>query len=259
MIWGFYISPMMYGQSALMINEFVDDRWNTAKFSLALEACSRLSICIALGDSRTVVPNEEEIKHSRSAKVQDTEMGAKLKGMVLPFQSLSLAFDHVNYFVDMPNVKRGNETEGFAEDRLQLLKDVSGAFRPDILTALVGVSGTRKMTGYIEGDISISGYPKNQETSARVSGYCEQYDIHSPHVTFYESLVYSAWLRLAPDVTDESRQGFTSWASRSKWSSTEQQKRLTIAVELVANPCIIFMDEPTSGLDARAAAIVMRT
>lgn len=35
--------------------------------------------------------------------------------------------------------------------------------------------------------------------------------------------------------------------------STEQRKRLTIAVELVANPSIIFL------LDARAAAVVMRT
>ena len=39
--------------------------------------------------------------------------------------------------------------------------------------------------------------------------------------------------------------------------STEQRKRLTISMELVANPSIIFMDEPTSSLDAREAAIVM--
>ena len=41
--------------------------------------------------------------------------------------------------------------------------------------------------------------------------------------------------------------------------STEQRKRLTIVVELVANPSIIFMDEPTTGLDTRATTIVMRT
>ena len=108
------------------------------------------------------------------------------------------------------------KTQGVDETRLQLLRDVSGAFKPGVLTALVGVSGAGKTTlmdvlagrktgGYIEGSISISGYPKNQATFARVSGYCEQNDIHSPYVTVYESLVYSAWLRLSADVKTDTR------------------------------------------------------
>jgi len=108
------------------------------------------------------------------------------------------------------------KTQGVEESRLQLLRDVSGAFRPGVLTALVGVSGAGKTTlmdvlagrktgGYIEGSITVSGYPKNQATFARVSGYCEQNDIHSPYVTVYESLIYSAWLRLAKDVNEETR------------------------------------------------------
>lgn len=106
------------------------------------------------------------------------------------------------------------KAQGVEGDRLQLLRDVSGAFRPGVLTALVGASGAGKTTlmdvlagrktgGYIEGNISISGYPKKQETFARISGYCEQNDIHSPNVTVYESVLYSAWLRLPQEVSKE--------------------------------------------------------
>ena len=94
--------------------------------------------------------------------------------------------------------------------------NVTGAFRPGLLTALVGVSGAGKTTlmdvlagrktgGYIEGSIYISGYPKKQETFARVSGYCEQNDVHSPCLTVHESLLFSAWLRLPSHVDSKTQ------------------------------------------------------
>lgn len=106
--------------------------------------------------------------------------------------------------------------QGVKGDRLQLLQEVTGAFRPGVLTALMGVSGAGKTTlmdvlagrktgGYIEGDIRISGFPKKQETFARISGYCEQTDIHSPQVTVKESLIYSAFLRLPKEVNDKEK------------------------------------------------------
>ncbi|XP_059659360.1 pleiotropic drug resistance protein 2-like [Cornus florida] len=329
MIWGYYISPMMYGQNAIAMNEFLSERWSTplpANSSQPTVGKLLLKdrglfvdeywywICVGalfgwsilfnilfvgaltylnpLGDSKAVIADEDGNNNNKRQMTSNAEginmavrnpQGNTGRGMVLPFQPLSLTFNHVNYYVDMPAEMK---TQGVEETRLQLLRDVSGAFRPGVLTALVGVSGAGKTTlmdvlagrktgGYIEGSINISGYPKNQETFARVSGYCEQNDIHSPYVTVYESVLYSAWLRLAKDVNTEKRKMFVEEVMDLvelnplrnalvglpgvDGLSTEQRKRLTIAVELVANPSIIFMDEPTSGLDARAAAIVMRT
>ncbi|XP_022934568.1 pleiotropic drug resistance protein 2-like isoform X1 [Cucurbita moschata] len=325
-IWGFYISPMMYGQNAIVINEFLDERWSkkntdnrineptVGKVLLASRGFFKEEnwywICIAalfgfnllfnilftialtylnpLADAKALICMDEDKKKRKNNRSNAQEIVADLDplqrgGMVLPFQPLSLAFNHVNYYVDMPTEMK---MHGIEKDRLQLLDDVSGAFRPGVLTALVGVSGAgkttlmdvlagRKTSGYIEGSICISGYPKKQSTFARVSGYCEQTDIHSPHVTVYESLLFSAWLRLSSNVDTETRRMFVEEvmelieldALRNALVglpgvdglSTEQRKRLTIAVELIANPSIIFMDEPTSGLDARSAAIVMRT
>ncbi|KAK8352900.1 hypothetical protein V6Z11_A05G123100 [Gossypium hirsutum] len=338
MIWGYYLSPMMYGQNAIVMNEFLDKRWNTQNndtrinattvgqvllksrgfytedrwFWISVAALFGFSVLFnilfivaltylnPLRDCKAIVVDENENtnkKESSSGKnIPGTDLPVRNssdatnitdrptgRGMVLPFKPLSLAFNHVSYSVDMPSEMK---SQGVEEDHLKLLRDVSGAFRPGILTALVGVTGAGKTTlmdvlagrktgGYIEGSISISGYPKNQATFTRVSGYCEQNDIHSPHVTVYESLLYSAWLRLSSEVDTKTRKMFIEEVMELielkplrdaivglpgvDGLSTEQRKRLTIAVELVANPSIIFMDEPTSGLDARAAAIVMRT
>ncbi|KAK2657205.1 hypothetical protein Ddye_010257 [Dipteronia dyeriana] len=310
MIWGYYISPMMYGQNAIVMNEFLDKRWDTPNIDPSINARTigevllkargfftedyMFWVCIGalfgfsilfniLFIAALTFLNRIDMAVRSSDGIVGAAERAPKKGMVLPFQPLSLTFNHVNYYVDMPAEMKG---QGVKKDHLQLLQNVSGAFRPGILTALVGVSGAgkttlmdvlagRKTRGYIEGSINISGYPKNQATFARVSGYCEQNDIHSPYVTVYESLMYSAWLRLSSDIDSKARKVFVEEVMELielqplrdalvglpgvEGLSTEQRKRLTIAVELVANPSIIFMDEPTSGLDARAAAIVMRT
>ncbi|XWS53454.1 hypothetical protein CRYUN_Cryun10bG0002800 [Craigia yunnanensis] len=225
--------------------------------------------------------------HKESKSTIDTGSIAGLEKdftgkVVLPFEPLTVAFQDVQYYVDTPLEMR---KRGFKQKKLQLLSDITGAFRPGILTALMGVSGAGKTTlmdvlsgrktgGTIEGEIRIGGYLKVQDTFARVSGYCEQTDIHSPQITVEESLIYSAWLRLPSHIDSKTKYDFLNEVLETieldeikdslvgipgvNGLSTEQRKRLTIAVELVANPSIMFMDEPTSGLDARAAAIVMR-
>ncbi|KAK4339776.1 hypothetical protein RND71_041238 [Anisodus tanguticus] len=266
--WGFWISPLTYGEIGLAVNEFLAPRWQK-KYSQIEGSSDSLDKADAEENSKTTIPT-----------TMDSHEGAGR--MVLPFEPLSLVFRDVQYFVDTPAEMK---ELGFTQNRLQLLSDITGALRPGVLTALMGVSGAgkttlldvlagRKTSGYVEGEIKVGGYPKVQETFARVSGYCEQTDIHSPQITIEESVIFSAWLRLLPQIDTKTKYEFVKEVLVTielagikdmlvgmpgvSGLSTEQRKRLTIAVELVANPSIIFMDEPTTGLDARSAAIVMR-
>ncbi|KAL8224638.1 hypothetical protein R6Q59_000268 [Mikania micrantha] len=136
----------------------------------------------------------EDLYRNEDSSLEAANGVSPKKGMVLPFTPLAMSFDTVNYYVDMPAEMK---EQGVTEDRLQLLRGVTGAFRPGVLTALMGVSGRKnyfngcfgwkKTGGYIEGDIRISGFPKNQETFARISGYCEQtVSIH--HKSQFENL-----------------------------------------------------------------------
>ncbi|KAH1243467.1 Pleiotropic drug resistance protein 3 [Glycine soja] len=327
--WGFWLSPMSYGEIGITLNEFLAPRWQKIQegnitvgrevlrshgldfdshfywlsvgallgftilfdfgFVLALSYIKQPKMSRALVSKKRLSQlRERETSNSVELKSVTVDIGHTPREnqstgkMVLPFEPLSIAFKDVQYFVDIPPEMKKH---GSDEKRLQLLCDITGAFRPGILTALMGVSGAGKTTlmdvlsgrktgGIIEGDIRIGGYPKVQKTFERVSGYCEQNDIHSPYITVEESVTYSAWLRLPTEIDSVTKGKFVEEVLETieldyikdclvgipgqSGLSTEQRKRLTIAVELVSNPSIIFMDEPTSGLDARAAAVVMR-
>ncbi|EEC84378.1 hypothetical protein OsI_30929 [Oryza sativa Indica Group] len=309
LIWEYWTSPLMYALNALAVNEFLSPSWNEAlpRFReplgrLVLESRGVFpeakwywiglgallgyvllfnilyTICLSILTYAEGGNNDE----ATSSNANHNSSPAR-KGSILPFVPVYMTFEDIRYSIDMPKALK---VQGMAGSWLELLKDLSGSFRPGVLTALMGISGAgkttlldvlagRKTSGHIHGNITVSGYPKKQETFSRVSGYCEQNDIHSPNLTVYESLMFSAWLRLPAEIDSMARKRFIDEFMELvelfplkdalvglpglSGLSTEQRKRLTIAVELVANPSIIFMDEPTSGLDARAAAIVMRT
>ncbi|KAF7126875.1 hypothetical protein RHSIM_Rhsim11G0074600 [Rhododendron simsii] len=273
--WGFWVFPLSYGEIGIVVNEFLAPRWqktlsgNTTIgketlesrglnfsayfFWLTLGALLGFAILFNIGftlaltflnspGSRAIISNE---KLSQIKESKDSSNGA-----------------------DKVGSKSYQKTRSKPH---KALMGVTGAGKTTLLDVLAG----RKTSGTVEGDIRIGGYPKVQDTFARISGYCEQSDIHSPQITVEESVIYSAWLRLHPEIDSETKFEFVREVLEIieldeirdclvgmpgvSGLSTEQRKRLTIAVEIVANPSIIFMDEPTTGLDARAAAIVMRT
>ncbi|XP_051146777.1 pleiotropic drug resistance protein 3-like [Andrographis paniculata] len=322
--WIFWVSPFSYVEIGLSTNEFLAPRWqkelpgNTTVghqtlesrglnygpnfFWLSLSALLGFVVVFNIGftlaltflktaRSRAIISSEQlskllgSVESESNAKAEEPSTHSPPKEtshkgkMVLPFEPLSMVFQDIQYFIDTPMATKKHQKG------LQLLYDITGAFRPGVLTALMGVSGAGKTTlldilsgrkniGNVQGKINIGGYPKVQSTFARISGYCEQTDIHSPQITVEESVIFSAWLRLDPHINATTKYEFVREVLETieldgikdalvglpgvDGLSTEQRKRLTIAVELVANPSIIFMDEPTTGLDGRAAVIVMR-
>ncbi|RXH92532.1 hypothetical protein DVH24_033428 [Malus domestica] len=144
MLWSYYISPMMYGQNAIAINEFLDERWSTPVPNAAENTVGKVLlkgrglfttetwfwICIGalfgfsilfnllfvaaltfldpIVDNKTLIDNDDaENKSKRLSNPEGTDMQVRnqaKKGMVLPFEPLSLAFNHMNYYVDMPPV-----------------------------------------------------------------------------------------------------------------------------------------------------------
>lgn len=157
----------------------------------------------------------------------------------------------------------------------RLLDDINLVIEPGEFVAIFGTSGSGKSTlldalngrrPATGGKVLYNGtdlYTSFDVFRATI-GYVPQQDIVHRKITIQHALEYTAHLRLPPDTSDEEINVYISkvldkvgLADKSMQAietpaplSGGQLKRVSLAVELVANPNILFLDEVTSGLDA---------
>lgn len=128
---------------------------------------------------------------------------------------------------------------------------------PSGKTTLLDVLAGYKTGGEITGEILISGRPKDAATWKKIAGYAEQQDILNPYLSVLETLRFTAECRL-PKGKDRdsvvnrvlSLMDLTDWKDYvighekdGEGLPKHARKRLTIAVQLVGLPKILFLDE----------------
>ncbi|MDT9691633.1 FHA domain-containing protein [Streptomyces sp. P9(2023)] len=153
----------------------------------------------------------------------------------------------------------------------QILKDVTFGVPEKSLIGVIGPSGSGKstllkaLTGYRpanEGDVlydNRSLYKQFAELRQRI-GLVPQDDILHKELTVQKALRYAAKLRFPGDTAEAEREARIDEVLRElkldihkekKVTSLSggQRKRVSVALELLTKPSLIFLDEPTSGLD----------
>lgn len=185
----------------------------------------------------------------------------KQLNMIAKKPPVDIEFCDLNYSIADSRVKGGWR---------QLLKYVNGKFRSGELTAIMGPSGAGKSTllnilaGYVtagvKGSIKINGKPRDMKLFNKLSSYIMQEDLVQPRLTVRESMVVAANLKLGSTIGYHKKLAVVDevinllglekcYDTKTEHLSGGQRRRLTVALELVNNPPIIFLDEPTTGLD----------
>jgi ABC-type multidrug transport system ATPase subunit/pSer/pThr/pTyr-binding forkhead associated (FHA) protein len=180
--------------------------------------------------------------------------------------------DCINIVKIVPNRSGGGQ--------IKLLDDVGLTIQPNEFVGLLGPSGAGKSTlmdslngmrpatsGYVL--INNLDLYRHLDSLKQSIGYVPQDDIIHRELTVYRTLYYVARLRLSRDVsTKEIDQiinevmDVTGLSERRDVPVSQlsggQRKRVSIAVELITKPSVIFLDEPTSGLDPATEEKIMK-
>ena len=130
-------------------------------------------------------------------------------------------------------------------------------------TTLLDILAFRKTFGRITGDITVNGVPVNKSLFPFISAYALQEDVFIGTMTAAETLGFAMRLRCPGESQATVNQRVTDLladlalshvrdslvgADFTRGLSGGERKRLSIALQLIANPMILFLDEPTTGL-----------
>lgn len=147
----------------------------------------------------------------------------------------------------------------------------SGAGKSTLLNCLSGRIGP----GKLEGTIQFNGLSRDPSVWRSQCAFVEQDDLMFSNLSVSETLRFSALLRLPYSMSNEEKfkkveniimelgldgcRHVRIGNAEEKGISGGERKRVSIAMELVTNPDILFLDEPTSGLDAFTAINLIKT
>lgn len=216
-----------------------------------------------LNSSNGVFVNGRKI----SGKVQLTERDKLLIGLYSFTLSGTVVDLKREYAISADNISKvfSNGYTGLQNTSLKFpyrefiaLMGPSGCGKSTLLKALNGDSPPTK------GSVKVFDLDMNEhfEMIKHIIGYVPQENIVHEELTVNQSLYYSAKIRLPEDITEEEIQLRISEVLKSLKIDTPiiretkisklsggQKKRVSIAVELLNKPKILFLDEPTSPLD----------
>ncbi|CAL8101454.1 unnamed protein product [Orchesella dallaii] len=182
----------------------------------------------------------------------------------------------------------GSKDDIAPKEPKQILKNVSGIARPGEILAIMGASGAGKTSLLniltfrntsslnISGNRMVNGVPIDAVQLTLISAYIQQDDIFIGTLTPREHLRFQALLRMDKEFSYKERMkkveevikemGLTGCADtiigipgRIKGLSGGQQKRLSVASEVLTDPQLLICDEPTTGLDSFMAANLVKT
>ncbi|XP_025203991.1 protein scarlet-like isoform X2 [Melanaphis sacchari] len=162
--------------------------------------------------------------------------------------------------------------------RQQILYNVSGNVQCGNLLGIMGPSGSGKTTlmatishrtkGNFDGELLLNGHPVSEEVMIKISGFVPQQDVTFDQLTTLEHLYLMANLKMDRRTSKtalKDRVDYTVTAlgmlefldNKLSVLSGGERKKVSLAVQLMNDPPILFCDEVTTGLDSYSATHIV--